>query len=354
MKSLYQVASKYFNRHIFAVNKDQLYNKFESKLFNYKPITTNNIGTKFVNSINNDPFISLINKVYPSASTTHGFYVSKPFEFCSNSTILVIPFGLAPIHNLWRVRDIVERDKAFAAINMYHNQKKDKNFYLESTYPLMDEHTDPFSTKTSLSDLLKKHVDSQYFKEISDYIKDSDRDFDNILKNVDYVFSLLDDDKKRDLIKQLKLDCDNLKSSFFVEDKYWVSYDGLSSSDFYNQAARFMNCSKHLHVFGKRGLGPSQHCKGGFSMSLQCPLTNAIHNSGNSLIYYQIIKGTGHVFPEQMKPPYVGDSRFPFWGNIYLRESIEDFGVKTVDFPGKVVVDIFPMLSSINNINNLF
>jgi len=72
------------------------------------------------------------------------------------------------------MRDIIERDKTFAAMNIFHNENSDNKFYNGLTYSTMKKCYDPFSTTTSLKDLLRNHIDTQYFKEVAKYVKDSD------------------------------------------------------------------------------------------------------------------------------------------------------------------------------------
>lgn len=83
-----------------------------------------------------------------------------------------------------------------------------------------------------------------------------------------------------------------------------------------------------MYVFKKRGLSLTGLCEGGFSLRFPCSLINMINSSENN--YYPQLKGTGHVLPEcKGIIPYSANSNFPFWANVYLRESIEDFGIKT-------------------------
>jgi hypothetical protein len=333
MSKLFEVASKYFKKHIFIVNKKELYNKFESKLFKYKRESVDDIGTKFVNYINNDPFNNMIKKISPDISTSHGFYVSKHFEHSYYSQVFVIPFGFSPVHNFWRIRDIIERDNDIAEINSYFTQKRDKNYFPGKTYPVMDECDDPYSPNPSLSDLTEKYDKTPYLKELCNYVKNSESEFKDKLKIIDEIFYSFDDKKREELLRETYMDAIDLKSRFLVKDKNWVSYDGVSSANVYNNAVKFMMFSKHLHVFGKCGLSPAHRCEGGFAMKLSCHFTNFIRGSDDDSYGCQLIRGTGHILPNyQGTIPYSGDMSFPFWANVYLRESIEDFGVKTKNF----------------------
>jgi hypothetical protein len=61
MEKLFEVISKYFNRHFFIVNEKDPINNFKSKLLNYKSQGTDYIGTRYLNIIIiNYPLINMI------------------------------------------------------------------------------------------------------------------------------------------------------------------------------------------------------------------------------------------------------------------------------------------------------
>jgi hypothetical protein len=81
----------------------------------------------------------------------------------------------------------------------------------------------PFSSvSTSLIYFPKEHEDIQYFKEICDYLKESDIEFRYDLKNINNIFSFFSVDKQKHLIKNSNIDMNKLILMFTVKNKKCV------------------------------------------------------------------------------------------------------------------------------------
>ena len=236
---------------------------------------------------------------------------------------IVYSFGLVPTHYMLYARDLFQKNECHtwisndychsgkfepALLNPFERDIFVKTYHFgerEPYYKNMINETDVLYNKSLISKFFEKKHDIDY---------DLDKEWD-----------FIEDKTKKHLLTNFYNDYTK-KYVFTVDDALWDSYDGVDSTNFYNKCAQFMNYSKYFHsLIG--GVYPNYTAEGGLVTSVYCPGLDFIDNeSVSKIIGYKPwpdnceIRGNKQLYARR---------KIPYWKLIYLRQAIEDFGIRT-------------------------
>jgi hypothetical protein len=315
-----QAIKPYFNRYKFKVfGHNATYGHFPqnltSSLFDFN-LCKKPAVIKYITKPT-DPAVKFLTNINPElAKVESGIKILKQNDESHPRENIVVPYGLVPTHQVLRIRDILLTQK----IKTYLKPQK---YYDEIETAL--EH--PFCTKIQLTGevfdkenkIIKLNVLSN-----NSILEDSkmEETLINHLIETEKLWNSFEKNKQKELLEVLSQDY-RKNVSFEVYDKQWSSYDGLQPShDIYNKAGQYMYFSKYVHSVGQ--ITNEFSSEGGLGIETYCPINKFLCEN---ISYYTIrfgiegnVAGSSYYFPKNF---------VPFWKMTYLKESINDFGVKT-------------------------